>query len=324
MVAQDTLEKKISNTNTILPIYFCVLQTFMSHMSHTIAWNATSSLQQPHFRLHNNYANGQVEMLRRNFEELAFLTTSSYTTTTNGAYAQVQNMNTSWTNLRRVIKTSLTHSLFSNPFIFIPVCGSTSGYKPENQDILCSRWYITAATFSIFTVSSDFPRRDHTALPTGHNRNIALGALEKRKMLGPYFYTVLSRKEILTRPMFYDFYEDEYTHVLEDQYMLGDALLVAQPLLRDMFIITVYLPPEAGGFYEFFGGEYFGADLGNVSLSVVVESDWLVFMREGKIVPLQNAVSIQSDKLQFKYLRVSFFVRENLKIPRCSLLNFIN
>ncbi|KAI4457658.1 alpha-glucosidase [Holotrichia oblita] len=263
-------------------------ETFLSAMSHAIAWNATTSTQDPHFRRHNNYANGQIEMLKRNLEDVLLLTTSSYTSSTNGAFAQIQNMNTSWVNLRKTIKTGLSHSLFANPFIFIPVCGSTSGYIPDIQDILCSRWYITAATFPIFTISSDLPRRDLTALPTGHNRNIALNALAIRDMLMPYFYTVLSRKEILTRPMFYDFYEDEYTHTLEDQYMLGDAFLVAQPLLRDMFIINVYLPPEAGGFYEFFGGEYFGEELGNVSLSVVVESDWLVFMREGKIVPLQN------------------------------------
>lgn len=261
-------------------------------MSHTIAWNATTSSLQPHFRVHNDYVRGQIDMLKRKFGEDNFTMTSSYTAGLNGSTAQMQNMNASWVNLKKAIKTTFIHGIFASPFISIPVCGSTSEFDPIIQTILCSRWYITAATLPIFSVSSDFPRRDHTQLPSGHSRNIAEDAINKREMLSPYLYTVLSRNELITRPMFYDFYEDEYTHILDEQYMLGDALLVAQPLLRDTYLMTVYLPEEAGGFYEFFGGEYRGENLGNVLLSVVVESDWIVFMREGKIIPLQNVSTL--------------------------------
>ncbi|GJQ69045.1 hypothetical protein Trydic_g6215 [Trypoxylus dichotomus] len=260
--------------------------TFLNPMSNTIPWNATTPSSQRHIGIHNSYVRGQVDLLRQAFAN-PFILTSAYTTDMGDAIAQVQNMNTSWVNLRKTIKMALSHGLFASPFISIPVCGSTSEYAPDYQFILCARWYITAATFPIFSVSSDNPRRDQTALPSGHNRKIALDALNIRKMLTPYYYTVLSRQEPLVRPMFYDFHDDNYTWALDAQYMLGDALLVAQPLLRDMYLITVYLPVKAGGFYEFFGGEYIG-ELGNVTLSVLVETDWLVFMQEGKIVPLQN------------------------------------
>lgn len=258
-------------------------------MSFTLPWNASFPPDWvPHFKIHNNYGKNQFEMFRRNIGEDQFILTSSYTTDMGDAIAQVQNMNTSWVNLKKSIGMIFTHGLFASPLISIPVCGSTSEYLPEVQHILCSRWYITAATFPVFTVSSDSPRRDHTSLPYGHNRNIAVDALKKREMLMPYYYTVLSRNELITRPMLYDFPLDNYTHVLDEQYMLGDALLVAQPLLRDIFSMVVYLPVGEGGFYDFFSGEYFEEDVGNVTLSVIVESDWIVFMREGKIVPLQN------------------------------------
>lgn len=143
-----------------------------------------------------------------------------------------------------------------------------------------------AATTPIFRISSVQPWRDPDSLATGHSRNIALRAIQERRKLSLYLHTVLSSGEPLMRPLFYDFHDDNNTHTLDTEYMVGPALLVAQIALPEVNTISVYLPPEAGVWYEYFGGANY-TELGWRKFSVV-ESDWLIFVSQGYVVPLVN------------------------------------
>lgn len=143
-----------------------------------------------------------------------------------------------------------------------------------------------AATMPIFRISSDFPRRDPASLGTGHAYRIALDAIKKRNQLAVYYHTVMSSGEPLVRPMFYDFYADNETLELDQQYMVGTALLVAQPVLPDVSSVRIYLPPEVGVWYEFWGGKKH-TELGWMQMSIV-ETDWIMFVAGGHIVPLRN------------------------------------
>lgn len=199
--------------------------------------------------------------------------------------AVVQNVNISWTNLKNALTTTLYQSMFGNSLISIPVCGSTSYYN-LTQEELCMRWYLLAVTFPLFRVSSEQPRRDPFNLKYGFFREAIYNAIRNRYMLLPYYYSVLSRGEPLVRPMFYDFHFDNKTLELDEQYMLGDALLVAQPLLPYTSNLRVYLPPDIGIWYEFWNGmKYNGTGWINL---FVVNTDWVMFFAEGNIIPLRN------------------------------------
>lgn len=88
------------------------------------------------------------------------------------------------------------------------------------------------------------------------------------------------------RPLFYDFYGDNNTLGIDTQYMVGSALMVAQILLPEVNTISVYLPAGAGVWYEYFGGGAY-TELG-WRLFSVVETDWLMFIPQGSIIPLRN------------------------------------
>lgn len=171
------------------------------------------------------------------------------------------------------------------------MCGSTKVITAFNE-LVCIRWYIVAATMSIFRISSQLPRRDPLSLTTGFARNAAIDAVRKRYALLPYIHTTLNTDPPLTRPMWYDYAEENETLLLDEQYMVGNSLLVAHPFLPDLPAIRVYLPRSKGVWYEFFGGKKYSR-LGWVTVDVV-PTDWVVFVAQGSIIPLRNV----SNKLE--------------------------
>lgn len=265
-----------------------LLQHFISPMSYNLPWFTIANYTL-HVYLHNEYGQRQAEVLQKYVNSDLHIFSSSYNQGMN-VIAQVQHLNATWANLRQMIKTTLRHGIFAHPLISVPVCGSTQFFDIQNQEVLCQRWYIVAATMPLFRISSDLPRRDPNNLHSNQARNIALNAMERRAMFMPYIRTILSRGDPVMRPMFFDFYEDVDTFELDEQYMVGDAMLVAQILLRNRFTLPVYLPPSAGAWYEFFGGERYD-ELGWISVRVV-ESDWIIFLAEGKVIPFQSVSNL--------------------------------
>lgn len=130
------------------------------------------------------------------------------------------------------------------------------------------------------------PLRDPQHLTTGYARNAALKAIAERRKLSLYLHSVLKSGEPLMRPLFYDFYGDNNTLTIDTQYMVGPALMVAQILLPEVNTVNVYLPEEAGMWFEYFGGGNY-TELG-WKLFSVVETDWLMFIPQGSIIPLRN------------------------------------
>ena len=234
---------------------------------------------------HNEYGQRQAEVLQKHIDPDLYIFSSSYKQGMD-VIAQVQHLNATWANLRRMIRTTLRHGIFAHPLISVPVCGSTAFFDIQNQEVLCQRWYIVSATMPLFRISSDLPRRDPNSLFTNQARRIALDAMDMRNTFMPYIRTILWRGEPVMRPMFFDFYEDVETFELDEQYMVGDAMLVAQILLRDRFTLPVYFPNKSEAWYEFFGRERHD-ELGWTSLRVV-ESDWIIFLAEGKVIPFQT------------------------------------
>lgn len=259
-------------------LIYILFQEIKSAMSLSLDWDAKTVSNKFHYTQHNNYGSLQAELFTQN----EFLATSSY----NYGYkhaANVQNVNISWTNLKNAVRSSLAHSIFGSPLISFPVCGSTD-FFPESKESTCTRWYLTAATMPLFRISSLLPRRDPNNLYTVYAQNIAKYAINTRHMLLPYYYSIIKTEELLIRPMFYEFFDDQETHTLDEQYMIGNALLVAQFFYTGASSVRVYLPPSAGTWFEFWGGRSYKNGWININ---VVERDWIMFLAQGNIVPLQ-------------------------------------
>lgn len=241
-------------------------------MSGSLSWNAVSTTNTSHYQVHNYYGKEQVEA----FKDSKVFGTASFTYGI--AYPAVaENVDGSWIELRKSLKTTLAHSLFGNPYVSIPVCGSTKTF----DESACIRWYIMAASMPIFRISSETPRRDPLSLPSKYAQNIALDAISKREMLLAHYYTILKTNEPIVRPMFYQFPNDRDAYNLEEQYMIGNSLLVAQSVLPSATSLRIYLPKEVNAWFEFWGGIRYKNGWTNFG---VVESDWNMFIAAGHVV----------------------------------------
>ncbi len=110
--------------------------------------------------------------------------------------------------------------------------------------------------------------------------------IELRYRLLPYLYTAFwqcARSGIpIVRPLLIPFQEDEATHALDDQFLCGDALLVAPVTDEGATRRSIYLP--AGEWYEFWTDRRFG---GPVRVEVEAPLERMpLFVRAGSVVPM--------------------------------------
>jgi alpha-glucosidase len=109
--------------------------------------------------------------------------------------------------------------------------------------------------------------------------------LKLRYTLLPFLYTTLEEAHRtgvpLFRPLLLNYQEDASTYNLDDEFMIGDDLLVAPILKPDETRRLVYLP--AGGWIDYWTGKkYSGGTMINVEAPLDVVP---IFVRAGAIIP---------------------------------------
>ena len=206
-----------------------------------------------------------------------------------------------WQEFRSVLKAGLSAGLSGFSLWGFDIAGF-SGYLPSKE--LYSRAVQTAALIPVMQWHSDpvsNGRCDFTGAWTNNDRspwNIAAFHKDERLLktvrkqfylhynLLPYFYNLMlesSRTGVpVLRHLALEFPEDERARSAEDEFLLGESLLVA-PVTEDYISKkSVYLP--AGSWYELYGGERIE---GGRVLEVELKEDRLpVFLRENGCVPL--------------------------------------
>ncbi|XP_056637318.1 lysosomal alpha-glucosidase-like [Diorhabda sublineata] len=266
-----------------------ITKKFQDAMSYTLQWNATTN-NTLHIKKHNNYGASQYEAFKSYYEskdpeKIIISATKSmdqYETTI------IQNVEISWTNLRKYLLNLMFASITGNQLISLPVCGDTASFDQILQEKLCLRWYLVAVTMPLFRISSPFPYRGPADLATMYAQQSAADAVKLRNMLLPYFFSIIKKNEPLIRPMFYEFHENNDTFSMEEQYMVGDKILVAHPLTADKTKLSTFLPPKIGVWYEYWGGSVFETNYTNSYVSLTVrETDFLLFIAQGTIIPLK-------------------------------------
>ncbi len=166
------------------------------------------------------------------------------------------------------------------------------GYTDRADAELLVRAYQT----SIFTPFL----RNHTSIDQYDNEPWRHGAhaeaiirkyLKLRYALLPFLYTTVEEAHRtglpVFRPLVLNFPEDASTRNLDDQYMVGDTLLVAPALRRDQRSRDVYLP--AGPWYDYWTGR---AVAGGEVITTPVPLDHLpLYVRGGSILPSTRAMN---------------------------------
>ncbi|XP_018572083.1 lysosomal alpha-glucosidase-like [Anoplophora glabripennis] len=262
-------------------------QELRDAMSNTLPWNTTSNGSTLHINNHNAYGTSQMLSFQNYFKNISIIMSASLTFEQT-VPSMIQNVNASWTDLQLQTDNMLFMSIFGNHLVNLPVCGDTTFFRSSLQETLCLRWYLIAATMPMFKISSLEPWRDPSNLNSVFAQNTASSTIELRNRLLPYYYTILNRNEPVIRPMFYDYYENETTFSLNNQYMIGESILVAHPFSTGRNRLQVYLPSRIEIWYELWGGRMYNSTKNAWTDFDIVETDFIAFISQGNILPIKE------------------------------------
>ncbi|KAM4542719.1 neutral alpha-glucosidase C [Odontesthes bonariensis] len=189
----------------------------------------------------------------------------------------------SWEYLKISIPMILSLSLAGIAFCGADVGGFVQDPEPE----LLVRWYQAAALQPFF--------RGHSAKETKRREPWLFGAevtaairsvIQQRYCLLPYWYTLFHRAHTSglppVRPLWVEFPREQSTFTVDNQYMIGGALLACPVTEAGVQQVAVLLPGSTEIWYDIHSAE---AYKGGRTLTVPVTLDTVpVFQRGGSVV----------------------------------------
>ncbi|BHF62802.1 hypothetical protein SprV_0200578800 [Sparganum proliferum] len=189
----------------------------------------------------------------------------------------------SWDHLQITVPMLLSLSITGITF-----CGAdVGGFFGNPSDELLVRWYQAAAFQPFFRSHAhmDTKRREPWLVDNPDNLKHIRDALRLRYSLLPYWYTLFARSEFDAQPpmapLMFHFPTDSTTFSIDNEHMVGEALLVHPVVHEGAMSVDVYLP--RGTWYLH---NEWKAYKGGKSISLPVDLGSIpVFHRGGFIVP---------------------------------------
>jgi alpha-glucosidase len=241
-----------------------------------------------HEAFHNAYG---MQMARATFEGLArlrpnarpfVLSRSGYAGVQRYAAVWTGDNRSEWAHLRLAARMCLGMGMSGLPFVGF----DAGGFWLDATGELLVRFTQLGAVFPFF--------RNHAALGTkaqepweygAHVEALIRDALELRYRMLPYLYTAFAQATRdggpITRPLVYAWPEDTALATVEDEFLLGEALLIAPVLAEGQGRRPVSFP--RGTWVDWQTGERF---TGPVRVEVDAPLDALpIFARAGSVVP---------------------------------------
>lgn len=205
---------------------------------------------------------------------------------------------TNWTSLKYNIKMGLGMSL-SGLYNLGHDVGGFSGDKPDPE--LFVRWVQNGVMHPRFTIHSwndDGTVNEPWMYP--EVTPIIRKSMALRYQLMPYLYDTLwkahHQHEPMLRPTFLDHEHDSRTWIENDDFMLGQSLLVASVVEPGQRLRDIYLPDNTLGWYDFESHQWYSSGQ-TVTLPAGLETIPLL-VKAGTVLPLNPEVgtsNTQSD-----------------------------
>jgi len=197
---------------------------------------------------------------------------------------------TSWDTMRWNIRTGLQMSL-SGMFNVGHDVGGFAGPTPDPEWFL--RW-VQASCRNPRMGMNSWKADGTVSVPWLHPSvtSAVAAAIRLRYTLMPYLWSLFERAHTLhqpiIRPTFYDFPDDAQCFTDSDDFMLGDALLVAPVVQAGATSRSVYLPKGPQAWFVFHAGARYEA--GQVHEVAAPLSTLLLFAHSGSSIPLASGV----------------------------------
>lgn len=186
----------------------------------------------------------------------------------------------------------------------LSLCGADiGGFLGNPSEELLERWYQTAAWLPFF--------RQHSAIDTDRRepylynddvQAVIRYAIQLRYFHLPYWYTVFYEHyrtgEPVIRPLIYEYPSDESALDIDDEWFVGENILIRPVTQENAQYVTVYFPGnDSQLWYDventlvYTGGRF-------TSISVNISSN-VYFYRGGSVIPRRNTIRQSSvDTLQ--------------------------
>ncbi|XP_061013458.1 neutral alpha-glucosidase C isoform X2 [Dama dama] len=194
-----------------------------------------------------------------------------------------------WSYLKISIPMLLTLSVTGISF-----CGAdVGGFIGDPEAELLVRWYQAGAYQPFFRghATMKTKRREPWLFGEEHTRLIR-EAIRERYTLLPYWYSLFYSAHVASqpvmRPLWVEFPNELETFSVEDEYMLGSALLVHPVTEPKATVVDVFLPGSSEIWYD---SKTFAHWKGACTVKIPVTLDSIpVFQRGGSVVPVKTTI----------------------------------
>uniref|UniRef100_A0A8C0B8I7 GANC glucosidase n=1 Tax=Buteo japonicus TaxID=224669 RepID=A0A8C0B8I7_9AVES len=219
-----------------------------------------------------------------------------------------------WGYLKISIPMLLTISMAGISFCGADVGGFIGDPEPE----LLVRWYQAGAYQPFFRGHSNMESKRREPWLFGEkNTQIIREAIRERYVLLPYLYTLFYRAhtaaEPVMRPLWIEFPGKIETFGVENEYMLGNALLVHPVTEQEAKTVSVLLPGSDEIWYDFRKFKRM-EDLGTLKIPVTLENI-PVFQRGGTVIPLKTTAGKSTEWM----IDVSYELHVALDTEACAV-----
>ncbi len=251
-----------------------------------------------HGQVHNLYGVYEAMATRRAFrdsrpgERPFILTRAGFSGIQKYAAKWTGDNSSTWEHMKMSVQMVLNLGLSGIPFVGPDV----GGFDGDAEAELLTRWIQLGSVLPFF--------RNHSSLDTVSQEPWSFGDeyeeinrkfISFRYRLLPFLYTEFFKTHNsglpIIRPLFMEFPEDERTFEVSDQFMVGEAILVAPVLERGAEKRLLYLPYGEGGeelvWKDWWTGDYLrsGYHVFDAPLEIMP-----VFLRQGHGVPMTETV----------------------------------
>lgn len=203
-----------------------------------------------------------------------------------------------WTSLKLSLKQTLDFSIFGVAMSGFPV-GGFRGETPKDE--VLRRWFQLASVQPFMISYTDFETEPRTKIRSV--REMIRSNIQARYKLLPYFYTLFQRAHadgsLVIAPLFVEFPDDIEVYKVNEQFMIGPALLASPVVEESMTVVKAYFPE--GRWYEYYSGHLTSKKEGAHLEISAVEQNINLHLRGGHVVANHFKTELTIDDTRKKH-----------------------